>query len=121
MAAALSAAPAAGHAAAAMCRAPAAACSAAHLPSGLLPAGHRPRRPLAPQPRTGPSRCRRAARVAVTATAGPQAPPRLGAPLRLGSPASEKRREEILSRIDSLIKEELDSQLVREEGFADVR
>lgn len=54
-----------------------------------------------------PSQRRRAVRVAAAA-----GPPRLGAPLQLGSPASQKRREEILTRIDDLIQEELDSQLV---------
>lgn len=106
MPAALAAAQATGHAAAAMSLAPAAASGASRLPAGLVPSSRQLRGALTPRP----SGCRRAARLA--AVAGPQAPPRLGAPLQLGSPASQKRREEILDRIDSLIREELESQLV---------
>ncbi|PRW33911.1 hypothetical protein C2E21_7229 [Chlorella sorokiniana] len=109
MPAALVAAAAATACPAAMGRAPAAAGSASRLPAGLVPSSQQLRWTLAPQRHSQPSRCRRAARVA--AVAGPQAPPRLGAPLQLGSPASQKRREEILNRIDTLIQEELESQL----------
>lgn len=84
--------------------------AAARRPVSLLSSGQQLRWALTSQRLSRPSRSRRAARVA--AVAGPQAPPRLGAPLQLGSPASQKRREEILSRIDSLIQEELESQLV---------